>query len=30
MVPMPPWTLDMVASPGVASAKARQSALPGE
>ena len=29
MVPMPPRTLDMVASPGEARAKARQSALPG-
>ena len=30
MVPMPPCTLDMVASPGEARAKARQRALPGE
>ncbi len=30
MVPRPPRTLDMVAVPGDASAKARHSALPGE
>ena len=30
MVPIPPRTLDIVASPGEARAKARQSALPAE